>query len=107
MHDAHMDPAIFPDPEKFNPDRWLNQPDYKRLAKYLQPWGRGSRLCIGKELATMDIYLTVSRLFGPGCEFEMKLFETERRDWDIFGDYFGPLPAPGSRGLRVMVGKPQ
>ncbi len=103
MNDVHMDPAIFSDPEDFNPDRWLNQSDYKRLMKYLQPWGRGSRLCVGKELASIDVYLTVARLFGPECGFNMTLFETNQKDWDIYGDYFAPMPAPGSRGLRVLV----
>ncbi|OAA74841.1 Cytochrome P450 [Akanthomyces lecanii RCEF 1005] len=103
MNDMHMDPKIFSEPEKFNPDRWLNQADYKRLMKYLQPWGRGSRLCVGKELAYIDLVLTVARLFGPECSFSLKLYETKQSDWDIFGDYFAPMPGPGSRGLRVMI----
>ncbi|KAM3507767.1 hypothetical protein MY10362_001569 [Beauveria mimosiformis] len=103
LNDVHMDAAIFPEPEKFNPDRWLNQADYKRLVKHLQPWGRGSRICLGLELASADLYLTVSRLFGPQCSLEMKLFKTEQSDWDVFHDYFGPAPGPGSRGLRVLV----
>ncbi|KAM3432481.1 hypothetical protein MY4824_006558 [Beauveria thailandica] len=103
INDVHMDSAIFPEPEKFNPDRWLNQADYKRLVKHLQPWGRGSRICLGLELAYADLYLTVSRLFDPQCSFQMQLFETKQSDWDLFHDYFGPAPGPGSRGLRVLV----
>ncbi|KAM3559472.1 hypothetical protein ARSEF4850_004104 [Beauveria asiatica] len=103
INDVHMDTAIFPEPEKFNPDRWLNQADYKRLVKHLQPWGRGSRICLGLELAYADLYLTVSRLFDPQCSFQMQLFETKQSDWDLFHDYFGPAPGPGSRGLRVLV----
>ncbi|KAM3510947.1 hypothetical protein MY11210_005413, partial [Beauveria gryllotalpidicola] len=103
MNDLHMDPVMFPEPEKFNPDRWLKQSDYKRLVKHLQPWGRGSRICLGLELAYTDLYLTVSRLFDPQCSFKMQLFKTKQSDWDLFHDYFGPEPGPGSRGLRVLV----
>ncbi|KAM3481154.1 hypothetical protein MY5147_000787 [Beauveria neobassiana] len=103
MNDLHMNSVIFPEPERFNPDRWLNQADYKRLVKHLQPWGRGSRLCLGLDLAYTDVYLTVSRLFGPQCSFQMQLFKTKQSDWDVFHDYFGPAPGPGSRGLRVLV----
>ncbi|XWW94370.1 hypothetical protein V2A60_002313 [Cordyceps javanica] len=103
MNDMQMDPEIFSDPEEFDPNRWLNPVDYKRLIKYLQPWGRGSRLCVGKELAYTDLSLTMSRLFGPDCGFKMKLLETEQTDWDIFRDYFGPMPSPGSKGLRVLI----
>lgn len=100
-----MDPSIFPEPEKFLPDRWLttNEAEYKKYMKYLQPWGRGARTCLGMEIAYSDLYLTITRLFGPDCAFHMKLFATELRDWDAYGDYFAPVPAPGGKGLRVLV----
>ncbi|KAJ3499068.1 hypothetical protein NLG97_g632 [Lecanicillium saksenae] len=107
MNDMHKDPKIFPNPEKFDPDRWLKQSDFKHLSKHLQPWGRGSRFCLGKELAYTDLYLTTARLFGPECGFSFKLFETKQSDWDIFGDYFAPMPARGSRSLRVVVEPPR
>lgn len=47
---AALDPAIFPNPTLFLPDRWLDgsQPafDYER---YVLPFGRGSRVCIGQQ----------------------------------------------------------
>jgi hypothetical protein len=98
-----MNPTIFPEPEKFLPDRWLNESDYKRMSKYLQPWGRGSRLCLGMELAYTDLYLSVARLFGPDCAFTMRLYDTRLEDWDAYADYFAPLPVPGGKGLRVVV----
>ena len=98
-----MDPSIFHDPQKFLPDRWLEEVESKQLSKYLQPWGRGARLCLGMELAYYDLYLSIARLFGPDCAFRMKLFETEPEDWDAYGDFFAPLPAPGGKGLRILV----
>ncbi|KAJ5715260.1 Cytochrome P450 [Penicillium malachiteum] len=101
--DTHIDPSIFTDPETFLPDRWLKESDNKRLSKYLQPWGRGSRLCLGMELAYYDLYLSITRLFGPDCDFEMELFDTGLKDWEAYGDFFAPANAPGGKGLRVLT----
>lgn len=103
MHDTHMDPSIYAEPEKYIPDRWLVEADSKRLLKYLQPWGRGARTCLGMELANTDLRLTIARLFGPDRGFEMKLYDTTLRDWDAYGDYMAPIAAPGGKGLRVTI----
>ncbi len=43
---------IFPNPETFNPDRWLvNKENYKVLYKTLWTFSSGPRGCIGKEFA--------------------------------------------------------
>ena len=41
----HTDPEVYPDPFKFNPDRWLG--DLNPLMKRnLVPFCRGSRSCL-------------------------------------------------------------
>jgi len=40
-----MDPTIFPEPHKFDPDRWIRGGE--QLEKYSVPFGKGSRRCIG------------------------------------------------------------
>ena len=42
----HNNPAIFPKPKKFNPERWL-QPSAPQLRKYLVSFSKGSRSCLG------------------------------------------------------------
>ncbi|KAL8963878.1 MAG: hypothetical protein Q9183_004881, partial [Haloplaca sp. 2 TL-2023] len=42
----HSNPSLFPSPLTFDPDRWL-QPDSAQLRKYLVPFGKGSRVCLG------------------------------------------------------------
>jgi cytochrome P450 len=39
-----MDPEIFPEPETFNPDRWMQG---ERLDRYLTSFSKGSRGCVG------------------------------------------------------------
>jgi len=58
----HRDPTIFIEPEKFNPDRWLN-PDSPGLDKYLVPFGKGARICLGMSLAYCELYVTLGTIF--------------------------------------------
>jgi cytochrome P450 len=74
--------------------------ELKRLEKYFVPFGRGGRSCIGKELALMNLTLTIAAFFH---QFDAELFETTRKDIEIEHDYFSPFPAVDSKGLRVML----
>ncbi len=50
----HRDPAYFPDPEAFRPERWLDGLA-KRIPKYAYyPFGGGPRICIGSAFALME-----------------------------------------------------
>jgi len=44
---THFNSTIFPNPDTFLPERWMNPDERKRLEKYVQPFGKGSRSCIG------------------------------------------------------------
>jgi len=44
---THDNPAIFKEPRSFKPERWRHSTERKFLEKYLQPFGRGSRACLG------------------------------------------------------------
>jgi cytochrome P450 len=65
----HHDPEVFgPDLERFDPDRWLNA-GYNK-AGYLMPFGAGHRACIGRNIATTEIYkLIVSLLARYDLEY--------------------------------------
>lgn len=45
----HMDPIVFPEPDTFNPDRWLGAEPDGLMHKYLLPFGKGSRACAGQK----------------------------------------------------------
>lgn len=53
----HLNPNIFPSPKTFQPERWLENP---RLSKYLVSFSKGSRQCLGMNLAYAELYLCLS-----------------------------------------------
>ncbi|KAK6497772.1 hypothetical protein TWF481_012174 [Arthrobotrys musiformis] len=57
----HTNPDVFPDPLRFNPERWLVE-DTRELEKYFMPFSRGTRICIGLNLAWGELSLALARL---------------------------------------------
>jgi cytochrome P450 len=51
---VHHDPRWFPDPERFDPDRWLPERSGSRPKFSYFPFGGGQRLCIGEPFAWME-----------------------------------------------------
>jgi cytochrome P450 len=105
----HYDTNIFPSPTAFRPERWLENP---RLDKYLIAFSRGSRQCIGINLAYAEIYLAVATIFRrygskdvrtEGDLGAFELFETTDKDWVIVGDGITPLTVLESKGIRIRV----
>jgi cytochrome P450 len=95
----HRDPLKFPNPMKFDPERWLQQSDNGRLEKYLVPFSKGTRQCMGINLATAEIYLTLASVFR---RYDMELYETTERDAEIVHDFFIPHGHQDSKGVRII-----
>lgn len=48
LYFVHMNRDIFPEPEKFNPERWIEAAEKgEPLTRYLVAFSRGSRSCLG------------------------------------------------------------
>lgn len=97
----HMDTSLFPNPEVFDPRRWLGE-DGLRLEKYLVNFSKGSRACIGINLAKAEIWLTLGTVFS---RFDLTLHDTTRDDVEVARDYFAAYANTHGRGLRVMLKK--
>ncbi|KAI0169619.1 cytochrome P450 [Hypoxylon sp. FL1284] len=68
---VHDNPDLFPNPEQFIPERWLENDD---LDHWLVVFGKGSRSCIGLNVAWMESYLTFANFF---TQFNMSLYATD------------------------------
>ncbi|KAK5219377.1 hypothetical protein LTR72_007761 [Exophiala xenobiotica] len=70
----HRNEAYFKDALKFNPERWINNPDPQEtynLQKYVIPFSHGSRACIGRNLANLELRVAVATVMSK-FEFEMQ-----------------------------------
>lgn len=98
-----MNPTIFPNPREFRPERWIDATgkfDYALEKKYLVNFGRGSRQCLGMNLAYAEMYLSLSNIVR---RFEMELFETTLEDVTMVHDFFVAVPRLDSKGVRAKV----
>ncbi|KAH0816467.1 hypothetical protein GEV33_006325 [Tenebrio molitor] len=58
----HMRPDLWPDPWKFDPDRFLPEEAEKRHRCAFMPFGHGSRVCAGVKIAMTMMKITLSTL---------------------------------------------
>ncbi|GKU07521.1 cytochrome p450 [Fusarium langsethiae] len=96
---CHRNEAIFPNPEHFNPERWLSD-SAGSLEKYLVPFGSGSRMCIGMNLSVAEQYLVLATLFR---QFDFKLFDTHVDDVAMDSSCLITLCKADSKGVQVTV----
>lgn len=66
------------------------------------PYGKGSRICIGMNLAYAELNLTLEAVIGKS---EFQLFNTTRADIDVAHDFVVGTPRVDSKGVRVLVRK--
>ncbi|KAF2451312.1 cytochrome protein [Karstenula rhodostoma CBS 690.94] len=103
IYNMHYDPHVFPDPFTFRPERWLGDID-PRMHRSFVPWGKGSRDCPGKNLASAELYICIGTLFRPGGPYSLQvaLKDCDETDFALLRESeFGVFPY-GSRGLSVI-----
>ncbi len=82
---THHDARFFPDPFRFDPERWTPEARESRPKFSYFPFGGGPRLCIGESFAWMEgalVLATIARRFrmrlAPGHPVEMQPLVTLR-----------------------------
>ncbi|KAI1443094.1 cytochrome P450 [Annulohypoxylon stygium] len=97
----HSDPMIYPSPEEFIPERWVGDVDIS-MHKNWVPFCRGSRSCLGMNLAMAEMSLILAVLYRPnGPKFE--LFDTYESDVKQAHDFMIPVPKLDSNGVRILI----
>ncbi|KAI0420251.1 cytochrome P450 [Xylaria grammica] len=97
----HSDPLAYPSPDKFLPERWIGDID-PAMHRSFVPFCRGSRNCLGMNLAMAEMSLALAVLFRPNGP-KMELFETDESDVKQAHDFLIPLPKLDTKGVRVLV----
>ncbi len=59
---THRDPRWYPEPERFDPQRWTPEAVARRPKFAYFPFGAGSRVCIGEQFALMEATLALATL---------------------------------------------
>ncbi|KAI7369975.1 hypothetical protein KC336_g20954, partial [Hortaea werneckii] len=106
IRDVNFDEAIYEEPRKFNPDRWAtgNGPvtaaNGSSLDSHFVTFGKGPRMCLGINLAYMELYIVLAQVFR---RLVLELHETDESDVELAHDFFLPSPRLDSKGVRVRV----
>ncbi|KAH9909477.1 cytochrome P450 [Xylariomycetidae sp. FL2044] len=100
----HHNEDVFPNSHEFMPERWLDQEGLRRpnMEKALLSFSRGSRQCLGINLAYCELYLTTAAL-ALRVFPHMKLYETDINDVKYDHDLITAQARKGSKGIRVVM----
>jgi cytochrome P450 len=104
-YDVHHDEAIFPQSFEFKPERWIGNPG---LEKYLVSFGKGTRQCLGMNLAYAEMYLVLANIFRwigseEGDVGKLELWDTDESDVKMVADVLVPFVKEGSKGVRAII----
>ncbi|KAE9979524.1 hypothetical protein BLS_009730 [Venturia inaequalis] len=97
---THYNEEVFPQPHEFIPERWLEAKKGRSLQSYMVNFGRGTRGCIGKNLAMSMVFSSIATMFS---KFDMVAFETDDRDVALERDWVIPQGRLDSEGVRAMI----
>lgn len=90
---TQRDGDVFQSPDSFVPERWLQSDKVTDQMRELHmPFSKGSRACLGKNLAMMELKLTAAALLKS---FVVKSGPTTTEDSMAMKDHFLVLPKGG------------
>jgi cytochrome P450 len=89
----HQDEDYFPNPTTFDPDRWSEPHEAQRLEKAFVPFGKGSRACVGMNLAYCELYVVIGTLFRKFANMKGNHLTAADLVYDDYFSSYNPLEA--------------
>ncbi|XP_071648800.1 cytochrome P450 9e2-like [Temnothorax longispinosus] len=109
IYSLHHDPEYFPNPDKFDPERFSEENKDKILPYTYLPFGHGPRKCIGNRFALMETKILIAHLLQ---KFTLKTTEKTVEPIIIDKKEFTLQPAGGfwiglekRKTLLILIGK--
>jgi len=91
IYAAHRDPEVFPEPEQFNPHRWMNLVERKRMEPYFIPFSTGARGCIGRNISYLEQIVVLASLVHR-YDFALSDPDWELEQHEAFNLLMGEMP---------------
>ncbi|CZR52405.1 related to cytochrome P450 CYP3/CYP5/CYP6/CYP9 subfamilies [Phialocephala subalpina] len=88
---VHMDPAIFPNPHTFDPERWIKAANEALLKEV-------------DNVLLLKIYLTLAKVVQ---RFDIELFETTEKDVDVYHIRLTNFPKDSNGEIKVKINNRQ
>ncbi|WP_406278445.1 cytochrome P450 [Streptomyces sp. NBC_00191] len=62
LYALHRNPELYPDPDRFDPNRWLPEQVAQRPREHAVPFGAGNRKCMGDKFSWMEATITLATI---------------------------------------------
>lgn len=94
---------MYPDPDTFTPTRWLvaDEGQLNLMHEHILVWGKGSRSCLGKQLAYMELKVGMAALMK---KFRVEIGSNTTHDDMEMTDHF-TLIAKGQRCILKLLSR--
>lgn len=87
---AHRNPQLFPQPESYYPERWLEEMDKDAKASFI-PFSAGARGCIGRNITYIEQMVFVASLVQR-YDFALPSADWQLDHEEAFNLWPGPMP---------------